>query len=199
MFCYLRSSFDPFSKGLKYFSRVRIQAGVGENPFLPGGIAQISQNVFEGHRGLARIPKTFDYGLRRGEMPGLRVPQQYEVIDVEDQGSGSLGGLGDSILGVFKTEELLDVAEADLQGPAQSEDLKYLWRCESKIRGEEAIVAAATAGIADHHDTQQSRAGAGVPQRVDGLIPNLDVSSIETHGGFDPGALGILRHLQRIG
>jgi hypothetical protein len=47
-------------------------------------------------------------------MPGLRVPQQHEIIDVEDQRSGSLSGFGDSILRIFKTEELLHVTEADL-------------------------------------------------------------------------------------
>jgi hypothetical protein len=46
------------------------------------------------------------------------VPQEYQVVDIEDQGSGSLSGLGDSVLRVFKPEELLHVAEADLQGPA---------------------------------------------------------------------------------
>jgi hypothetical protein len=67
----------------------------------------------------------------------LCVPEQYEVIDIEDQGSGSLSGSGYSILRVFKTEELLDVTEADLQGPAQRKGLEYSRRCESEIRGEE--------------------------------------------------------------
>ena len=84
------------------------------------------------------------------------MPQQYEVIDIEDQGSGSLSSLGDAVLRIFKAEELLHITKADLQGPAQGKGLEYLGRCESEIGGEEAIVAAATAGIADHHDTQQS-------------------------------------------
>jgi len=91
------------------------------------------------------------------------VPQQYKVIDVENQGSGSLGSFGDSILGVFKAEELLDVAEADLQGPAQRKDFEYLWRFQSEVGREEAVVAAAATGVVDHNDTQQSRPGAGIP------------------------------------
>ena len=103
------------------------------------------------------------------------MPQQYKVIDVENQGSGSLGSFGDSILGVFKAEELLDVAEADLQRPAQRKGFEYLWRFQSEVGREEAVVAAAATGVVDHNDTQQSRPGAGIPKRVDGLIPNLDL------------------------
>src|ERR1700722_1642922 len=126
------------------------------------------------------------------------MPQQYEVIDIEDQGSGSLGSFGGLILAVFKTEELLDVAEADLQGPAQSKGFQYLWRFQSEVGGEEAVVAAAAPGVVDHNDTQQSRPGAGIPKCVDGPIPNLDLTSIEAHGGLDPGTAGVLRHLERI-
>jgi hypothetical protein len=61
-------------------------------------------------------------------MPRLGVRQQYEVIDIEDQGSGSLGGFGDAVLRVVKAEELFHIAEADLQWPAQSKDFEYLWR-----------------------------------------------------------------------
>jgi hypothetical protein len=57
-------------------------------------------------------------------------------------------------LRVFKAEELLDVAEADLQRPAQGKGFEYLLRCEGEVGGEEAIVAATATGIADHHDTQ---------------------------------------------
>jgi len=91
------------------------------------------------------------------------MPEQYEVIDIEDQGSGSLGRLGNSVLRVFKAEELLDIAEADLQWPAQGKGFEYLLRCEGEVGGEEAIVAATATGIVDHHDTQQSRSGAGIP------------------------------------
>ena len=55
-FAHLCSSFDPFYKGLKNFSRVRIQSGVAENLFLPGGLSQISKNILEGNRGLAGVP-----------------------------------------------------------------------------------------------------------------------------------------------
>jgi hypothetical protein len=71
------------------------------------------------------------------------VPQQYEVIDIEDQGSGALSGLGDSILRVFKAEELFHVAEANLQWPAQSEGFEDLRRVQGEVGGEEAVVAAA--------------------------------------------------------
>ena len=117
------------------------------------------------------------------------MPQQYEVIYIEDEGSGSLSGSGDSVLWVFKAEELFHVAEADLQGPAQSKGLEYLWRFESEVGGEEAVVAAAATGIADYNDAQQSRSGAGIPQCIDGPIPDPDVMSIEAHGGFDPGTV----------
>ena len=150
----LCSSLDPLCKGLKYFSRVFIESGVAENLFLPGGLAQISKNIFERNRQLARVPGALDSGLWREEMAGLCVPQQHEVIDIEDQGSGSLGSLGDSILRVFKAEELFHIAEADFQWPAQSKGFQYLWRCECEVGGEEAIVAAAATRVVDHNDTQ---------------------------------------------
>ena len=142
---------------------MRVQSGVAENLFLPGGLPQISKNIFEGDRRFAVVPGPLNSGLRREEMPGLCVPEQDEVVDIEDQGSGSLSGLGDSILRIFKAEELLHIAEADLQWPAQSKGLEYLWRLQRDIGGEEAIVAAAATGIADDNDTQQSRSGAGIP------------------------------------
>jgi hypothetical protein len=37
-FCTLRHRFRPFHKGLKDFSRVCIQSGVAENPFLPSNV-----------------------------------------------------------------------------------------------------------------------------------------------------------------
>jgi len=76
------------------------------------------------------------------------VPQQYEVIDIEDEGSGSLSGSGDSVLRVFKAEELFDIVEADFQGPAQGKGFEHLRRFESEIGGEEAIVAAAATACA---------------------------------------------------
>ena len=78
------------------------------------------------------------------------MPQQNEVIDIEDEGSGSLSGPGDSVLRVFKAEELLHVAEADLQWPAQSEGFEDLRRLQGEVGGEEAVVAAAAPGVADH-------------------------------------------------
>ncbi len=112
-------------------------------------------------------------------MPGLRVPEQYQIIDVEDQGSGSLSGFGDSVLRIFKAEELLHVAEADLQWPAQSKGFQYLRRFQEEVGREEAIVAAPATGIADHNNTQQPGSGAGIPQRVYGLLPDLDLAAIQ--------------------
>jgi hypothetical protein len=59
-FAHLCSSFDPLCKGLKDFSRMCIQSGVAENLFLPGGLAQISENIFEGNRRLAVVPGPLD-------------------------------------------------------------------------------------------------------------------------------------------
>ena len=45
------------------------------------------------------------------------MPQQYEVIDIEDQGSGALSGLGDAILWIFKAEELFYLNYAHNERP----------------------------------------------------------------------------------
>ena len=45
----------------------------------------------------------------------MSVPQQNQIIDIEDQGSGSLRGFGDTVLRVFQTEKLFDVAETDFK------------------------------------------------------------------------------------
>jgi hypothetical protein len=71
--------------------------------------------------------------LWREEMPGLGVPQQHQIIDVEDQRSGSLSGFGDSILRIFKTGELLHVTEADFQWPAQGKGLQDLPRFQGEV------------------------------------------------------------------
>jgi hypothetical protein len=126
---------------------VRIQSGVAENLFLPCGLPQIPKNIFKRNRRFAFVPGPRDSRLRRGEISRLCVPQQYEVIDIEDEGSGSLSGAGDSVLRVFKAEKLFDVVEADLQGPAQSKGFEYLCRFETEIGGEEAVVAAAGRGL----------------------------------------------------
>src|ERR1700679_4137850 len=87
-FAVLCSSFDPFCKGLEDFSRVCIQSGVAENLFLPGGLAEIAQDIFKGNRCLARVPRSFDRRFCGESMSGLSVPQQNQIIDIEDQGSG---------------------------------------------------------------------------------------------------------------
>ena len=37
-----------------------------------------------------------------------------------------------------------------------------------------------------HDDAQELLAGAGIPQGVDGLVPELDLLSVESDGGLDP-------------
>lgn len=59
-FAHLCSSFGPFYKWLKDFSRMCVQSRVVENLFSPGGLPQISKDVFEGYRRLALVPKAFD-------------------------------------------------------------------------------------------------------------------------------------------
>ena len=125
-FCTLCGSFDPFCKGLKDFSGACIKSGVSENLFLPGGLAEIAQDIFKRNRLLTRVPGTLDGRLWGEAVAGLSMPQQDQVIDIEDQGSGSQSGIGDSVLRVFQAEELFHVAEADLQWPAQSKVFQYL-------------------------------------------------------------------------
>src|SRR5215467_14269979 len=132
-------------------------------------------------------------------MPSLRMPEQDHVVDVEDQGSGARGCLGHAVLGIFEAQKLFDVAEANLQWPASGKEFQDLYRGESEIEREEAIVAAATTGIAYHHDTQELLAGTGIPQGVDGLVPELDLLSVKCGGGLDPLRLFVLRHLKRVG
>ena len=127
------------------------------------------------------------------------MPQQYEVIDVKDQGSSSLSGAGDAILRVFQAEELFHVAEAHFQRPAQGEGFEDLRRLQREVGGEETIVAAVAARIAHYDDAQKSRPGAGIPQRVDGLVTDLDLATIDPHRGLDPGPARILRHLLGAG
>jgi PAS domain S-box-containing protein len=68
-FAHLCSSLYPLCKGLKDFSRMRIQSGVAENLFLPGGLPQISKNIFERNRGFAFEPGPLYGRLRCEEMP----------------------------------------------------------------------------------------------------------------------------------
>src|SRR5580658_2163555 len=77
--------------------------------------------------------------------------QQDQIVDKKDQGSGACSCLGYSVLRIFEAQKLLDVAEANFQGPTPREDLQDLRGLESEIGGEEAIVAATAAGVA-HHD-----------------------------------------------
>src|SRR5215471_20487299 len=44
-------------------------------------------------------------------MSGLGVPEQDQIIDVEDQGSGARGRLGHPVLRIFKAQKLLDITE----------------------------------------------------------------------------------------
>src|SRR5580700_11180152 len=68
-FAHLCGSLYPLCKGLKDFSRMRIQSGVAENLFLPGGLPQISKNIFERNRGFAFEPGPLYGRLRCEEMP----------------------------------------------------------------------------------------------------------------------------------
>ena len=79
-------------------------------------------------------------------MSCLCVPQQDQIIDIEDQRSGAGGRLSDAVLRIFKAPKLFDITEANLQEPASGEDLQDMRGGEGEIEGEEAIVAAATLG-----------------------------------------------------
>ena len=64
---------------------------------------------------------------------------------------------------ILKSQELFDVVEANFQGPPPGKNLQDLRGRQGEVGGEEAIVAAATAGIVDNYDTQQSGSGTGIP------------------------------------
>jgi hypothetical protein len=96
-------------------------------------------------------------------MTCLGVPQYDQVVDIEDQGGGALRGLGDTVLWILETEELFHIAEADFQGPAESEGFQSLRGRERKVRGEEAVIAAAALGVSHYDDAQQFLASAGIP------------------------------------
>ena len=145
------------------------------------------------------IPQAIEGGLRCQPVSRLRVPEQDQIIDKEDQGGGACGGLGHPVLGIFKAQELLDVAAANLQGPTSGKDLQDLRGGEGEIEGEEAIVAAAATGVTHHDDAQELWAGARIPQGVDGLVPELDPLSVERDGGFDPFRFFVLRPLKGTG
>jgi len=50
-----------------------------------------------------------------------------------------------------------------------------------------------------HDDAQKLLAGAGIPQGIDGLVPELDRLSIEDGRGLDPLRFLVLSHLQGTG
>jgi hypothetical protein len=119
--------------GVKDFSRVCIQSGVAENPFLPGGLAESAQDIFKRNRCLSRVPGPLDGRLWGEAMAGLCVPQQGQIIDIEDEVSCSLRGLGDTVLRVFQAEELFYVAKPDLKRPASSKVFQYLCRFHGQV------------------------------------------------------------------
>ena len=129
-------------------------------------------------------------------MSGLRVPEQDQIIDIEDQGSGARGCLRHSVLRIFEAEKLLDVAETNLQGPTLGKQLQNLCGGQGEVKGEETIVVAAATGIPHQDDAKELLAGAGIPQSIDGLVPELDLLAIKRDGGFDPTGFLVLRHLQ---
>jgi len=92
------------------------------------------------------IPQAVEGGPRCQSMPRLRVPEQDQIVDEEDQGRGACSGFGDPALWIFEAQKLLDVAEADLQGPTPGKEFQDLRGGEGEIQGEEAIVAAPAAG-----------------------------------------------------
>ena len=101
------------------------------------------------------VPQAVEGGLGCQSVPHLCVPEQSQLIDKEDEWGGACGRLGHPVLRIFKAQKLLNVAEANFQGPTSGKDFQNLRGGESEIQGEEAIVAAATAGITHHDDAQE--------------------------------------------
>src|ERR1700730_13524628 len=130
-------------------------------------------------------------------MSRLRVPEQDQIIDKEDQGCGACRGLSHPVLRIFEAQKLFDVVEAYFQGPTSGKDFQNLRGRESEIDREEAIVAAATAGVTHHNDAQELLAGAGIPQGIQSLVPELDLLSVKRGSGLDPLGFFVLRHLKR--
>ena len=61
-------------------------------------------------------------------MAGLGVPDDGQVIDVENERGGTLRGAGDAVLRIFEAQELFHVAKANFQRPMQrkiGEDLGW--------------------------------------------------------------------------
>src|SRR5438105_15327634 len=132
-------------------------------------------------------------------MSRLRVPEQDQIIDKKDKGSGACRGFSHPVLRIFEAQKLLNVVEAHFQRPTSGKDFQNLGGSESEIEGEEAIVAAASAGVTHHDDAQELLAGAGIPQGIQALVTELDLLSIKRESGLDPFGFFVLRHLQGTG
>ena len=85
---------------------------------------------------------------------GQSEPQQHQIIDIENEGSGALRSRRNSVLGILESEQLLDVAKADLQGPAPGEGGEDGGGVHGEVGGEKAIVATAASGIAHDDDAE---------------------------------------------
>src|SRR5438552_3093797 len=116
-FCTLGHHFSPFHKGFEDFSRRRIQSGVFKNPFPPCRVSQSSKKVLERCGVFLLVPKPPQSGRTSQLVAGLRVPDDHQVVDIEDQRGGALRGARDAVLRIFEAQELLHVATANFQGP----------------------------------------------------------------------------------
>ncbi len=92
------------------------------------------------------VPEPLQHGLRGEFVAGLRVPEDHQIVDVEDQRSGALRGAGDAILRIFEAQELLRVTKANFQRPAQRKRGEDLGGSQVDVGREEAIVAATMRG-----------------------------------------------------
>jgi hypothetical protein len=93
---------------------------------------------------------------------GLGKPEQHQIADIKDEGSRALGGGRDSVLWVLETEQLLDVAKADFQGPASGGGSEDFGGMHGEVAGEEAVIATADTRITHYDDAKESLPRTGI-------------------------------------
>src|SRR6266487_580972 len=180
----LRGLSDGIDEGLRDFRHERLRFGSDENAVRPQRAAERRQRIGERGSPLGRVPGSRSPG-RTGTVAG-QVPEPDRRVGPEREGGRPLRALRLPALGSLAAQQLLGVAEGDLDRPAPVVERGHQLGRDGQVGAEEEVVVLALIRVGDDHEHDLLEGSDGVPQKLSRQQGPLDLLATQVDVGDSP-------------